>query len=67
MPKIRLGDLLKIIDEKQKIKVKGFYSKISYGMEDVSDNYLRRYVLEIKTIFENYNAVIEIYFEDEIH
>lgn len=67
MPKIRLGDLLKVMNENQKIKVKGFYSKMSYGMEDVSDNYLRRYVLEIKTIFENYDAVIEIYFEDEIH
>lgn len=68
MPKVRLGDLLNIIqDEKQEIRVKGFYTKISYGMEEVSDRYLRRYVLDIKTSMDNYNSVLELYFEDELH
>jgi hypothetical protein len=66
MPKIRIKDLLNVVEENVEIKIKGYYNRISYGMEDISDNYLRRYVLEVRTSMDNYNPVLEIYFEDEV-
>lgn len=66
MPKIRLGDLLQLFDETENVKIKGFYNHMTYGMEDVSDNYLKRYVLDIKSSTDNYEPVTELYFEDEI-
>lgn len=68
MPKIRLGDLLNTIEDKDKVRILGYSNRQEYTIEEVAkNNYFRRIVKTIKPAHLNYNVIVEILFEDELH